>query len=107
MRINLFVVSGLWLVVLTLSTFAQIVTEAKLTNDSGANWVSAAVKTSWDRKLIGFCMNETMCLVNPKGDPNFDGMPEKFYTATQSNDGDKPRCLKSGQSILDYYCEGG
>jgi len=72
-----------------------------------ADWVQVDVKHTWDRVPVfgNYCASTNQCLVRPSYNPANDNMPDKYWTGTTNSD--KPKCITTGQYILDNYCDFG
>ncbi len=71
-----------------------------------AYWVEIPLQYTWDRLESGFCNESTQCLVDPGGNPSFDGQPEQWFQSG-GLESLMPRCINNTQYILDRYCENG
>ncbi|MEM3450066.1 MAG: hypothetical protein QW439_00640 [Candidatus Woesearchaeota archaeon] len=57
-------------------------------------------KHTWDG-VSGCCLEASQCLVDPGGNLSRNGNVSAYFS------NDKPRCVNSGQFILDHYCDDG
>lgn len=62
------------------------------------------IKNSYDGCRLGCCERANQCLVTPRGNPDNNNQPDRYYSPDAS---DRPRCIKSGQFIEDKLCIGG
>lgn len=68
------------------------------------DWTDSAPKLNWNKKLAGYCLEETQCLVDPDGDFENNDKPEYYV---REGHPDNPQCISDGQFIQDHYCEKG
>ncbi len=71
---------------------------------SAAFWRPAALRPSFDRSSFGFCQSDSACLIDRAFNATLEGEVESFFTGG-INPAKKPRCINSGQFVLDYYCD--
>lgn len=72
----------------------------------GADWVEFDLKENWQRTNIGFCQNQSQCLVSNSFNTTFDNLPNTYWDGLV-NSSFGPKCIESGQFILDHHCDGG
>lgn len=75
-----------------------------LVYSQSAFWKPAALRPNFDRSSFGFCQSNSACLIDRTFNGSLEGKVEGFYTGG-INPGDKPRCIESGQFVLDFYCD--
>jgi hypothetical protein len=59
-------------------------------------------KQNWDATESGCCAREEQCLVSATGDASLNDNTSAYFGASAG-----PKCISSGQFILDHYCSNG
>lgn len=75
------------------------------TQTLAADWVQVDTKYTWDRipETGNFCATSNQCLVRASYNSQYDNQPEKFFSGNTNSE--KPKCILTGQYILDNYCD--
>jgi len=71
----------------------------------GSSWAQTTVKYTWNQFPSGFCQRASQCLVSNLHNESFDDDVNAFFENADPNK--KPKCIESGQHILDHYCLNG
>jgi len=86
---------------------ADQIQEASLESQYGlrciaGDWIVANPKKTWTRANLGFCVQDSNCLVNPNtGEVEFNGQPQEYFN------NNIPQCIYDQQYIGPFYCENG
>ena len=89
---------------LTITLFALIILTILTINANAAEWVPVTLSPNFDHTAYGFCKRENQCFVSSANNENIDDKPEAYW---ESNPANKPKCIATGQYILDHYCKDG
>lgn len=75
------------------------------TSAYAASWVQVDVRhtPNFIPDDGNFCTTANQCLICPSCNPANDNVPSKYWTGQTNND--KPKCILSGQYLLDDYCD--
>ncbi|MCX6711228.1 MAG: putative metal-binding motif-containing protein [Candidatus Woesearchaeota archaeon] len=69
--------------------------------NNNCNGDKCITRRNWTNEISGCCLEESQCLVDP------DGSLEQIGNVSAYFSDNKPRCINSGQFILDHYCNNG
>lgn len=72
----------------------------------GADWVPFDLRQDWQRTSVGYCANDSQCLVSNSFNSTYDNIPDAYWDGLV-NDSLGPKCINHGQFILDHYCSQG
>ena len=70
----------------------------------GINSVAAA--SNWAQTSTGTCAQVSQCLVSNAFSTSFDNIPTSYWDGL-ARPANGPKCIASGQFILDHYCDNG
>lgn len=75
------------------------------TSAYAASWVQVDVRhtPNFIPEQGNFCATTNQCLICPSCNPANDNFPDRYWTGQTNND--KPKCIMSGQYLLDDYCD--
>ncbi|MEM3483943.1 MAG: hypothetical protein QXW00_04355 [Candidatus Woesearchaeota archaeon] len=85
------------LILALLTLLALTLTSSSIAAEESCSGVQ---KHTWDG-VSGCCLEASQCLVDPSGNLSRNGNVSAYFS------NDKPRCVNSGQFILDHYCDDG
>lgn len=71
----------------------------------GSSWAPTTVKYTWNHFPSGFCQRMSQCLVSNLYNESFDDNVDAYFENPDPSE--KPKCIESGQYILDHYCLNG
>ncbi|RMD57956.1 hypothetical protein D6825_02445 [Candidatus Woesearchaeota archaeon] len=71
-----------------------------------ADWVEFDLVSNWQRSQVGFCKTSSQCLVDNSFNETFDNLPAAYWDGLRFPS-QGPKCIDSGQFILDKFCSQG
>jgi len=94
-------------------TFAVVPHKAMNSRGDGfvckdGDWDWSYKKTSWDGDEIGYCLENTQCLVSVGGEYSLTNEHGPLhYPVDEISSVRTPACINDGEFYLDHYCENG